>query len=260
MSVGVHVERRGSGRDLLMLHGNPDSSALWMPVADRLGPGFRCLIPDLPGFGRSPAPPDFDASLDAMADWVAYTLETIGATTRVDLVAHDFGAIFGMAWAIRNPDRVRRVVVGGFPFFPDYRWHFWGRVWRTPLLGELSLAAMNWWLFHREIKRGGPGLSTEHVREAYAGLTPSVKKMIPKLYRATDPANFGAWQDGLRSLAARVPMMSIWGALDPYIPVRNAGRFGATKVHVLEGVGHWFPAEAPDEVADLVREFLGRGH
>jgi pimeloyl-ACP methyl ester carboxylesterase len=254
---GVHFDERGSGRNVLMLHGNPDTCELWAPVAERLGRRFRCILPDLPGFGRSVAPVDFDASLDAMAAWVEAALGTAGATSRLDLVAHDFGAIFGMAWAIRHPERVRRIAVGGFPFFPDYRWHFWGRAWRTPLLGELSLATMNWWLFRREMKRGGPGLDEEHVRRTYEALTPVTKKMIPRLYRAADPEKFAAWQDGLQALAGTVPMMIIWGELDPYVPPRYARRFGSDTVHVLPGVGHWFPAEAPDKVAELLRHFLG---
>lgn len=252
---GIHLEWRGSGRDVLMLHGNPDSSALWTPLADRLGAGFRCLMPDLPGYGRSAVPDRFDASLTSMAGWVESVLEAAGAD-RVDLVAHDFGAIFGMAWAIRNPDRVRSLVVGGFPFFPDYRWHFWGRVWRTPLVGELSLAMMNRWLFRRELQRGGPGLTSDHIRRTYEGLTPSVKRMILKLYRRTDPANFADWQDDLVSLARAVPMMVIWGELDPFVPARFAWRLGTDNVHVLPGVGHWFQAESPDAVAILVGDFL----
>jgi pimeloyl-ACP methyl ester carboxylesterase len=254
---GVFFDQRGSGRDVLMLHGNPDTCELWAPVADRLGTGFRCILPDLPGFGRSEAPSEFDASLDAMAEWVAGVLEAADAGDEVDLVGHDFGAIFGIAWAIRHPERVRRIAVGGFPFFPDYRWHFWGRVWRTPLLGELSLAMMNWWLFRREMKRGGPGLDEEYVRRAYEALTPATMKMIPKLYRAADPENFAALQDGLEALARTVPMMIVWGELDPFIPACFARRFGSDTVHVLPGVGHWFPAEAPDEVAGLLRQFLG---
>ena len=61
-------------------------------------------------------------------------------TAPIDLVVHDFGGLFGLAWAVRHPERVRRLAILNTMFFPDYRWHFWARVWRTPLLGELSLA------------------------------------------------------------------------------------------------------------------------
>ncbi len=80
--------------------------------------------------------------------------------------------------------------------------------------------------------------------------------MIPRLYRATDPRNFEAWQEGLASLANVAPMMIIWGELDPYVPARYARRFPTETVHVLPSIGHWFPAEAPDAVADLLRSFL----
>src|SRR3954454_13868842 len=51
----------------------------------------------------------------------------------LDLVAHDFGGPFAFAWAVRNPNAVRRMVAINTLFFRDYRWHFWARIWRTPV-------------------------------------------------------------------------------------------------------------------------------
>jgi len=254
-----HLMAQGSGPPILFLHGNPDSSELWRDVIGRMNDRFRCLAPDLPGFGRSPTDPDFEGSLAAMARWVATVLDDIAPGRAVHLAAHDFGAIFGMAWAITHPDRVRRIAVGGFPFFPDYRWHFWGRVWRTPILGELSLLAMNRWLFSREMRGGGPKLDDAHIDAAYRLLSPRTKRMILRLYRATDPGHFAAWQPGLKSLLAEKPTLILWGEKDPFVPVDYAERFEGAKVVRFPDCGHWFPAEEPGDVARLLHEFFADG-
>jgi pimeloyl-ACP methyl ester carboxylesterase len=72
----------------------------------------------------------------------------------IDLVAHDFDGPFGFAWAIRHPDAVRRIVAINTLFFSDYHWHFWAQVWRTPVLGELSMAVMTYhWHFWAQVWR-----------------------------------------------------------------------------------------------------------
>lgn len=253
----VHLIDTGNGPELLLLHGNPDSSELWRPVIERLSARYRCLAPDLPGFGRSDTLDAFDGSLDAMADWVDHFLVSMNVNGPLFLAAHDFGGIFGLSWAIRYPGKVRAIAAGGFPFFPDYRWHFWGRVWRTPVLGELSMACMNRWLFSRELRRGGPGLSHDHISRSFALLTPPMKRTILRLYRATDPENFADWQEGLSELIAQTPLLVLWGERDPFVHPRYAGRFGAQRVHVFPDSGHWFPAEVPEATADRMAEFFG---
>ncbi len=51
-------------------------------------------------------------------------------------------------------------------------------------------------------------------------------------------------------------MRVLWGAHDPYIPVRWAWHFGTDDVHVYDDCGHWLPAEAPARVADDLALFF----
>ena len=88
-NVNVHLVDEGSGPPILFLHGNPDSADMWGGIVRRLKGQFRCLAPDLPGFGRSPAPRDFDCSLESMA--AAYntsSLEVARVVLRRDLELH----------------------------------------------------------------------------------------------------------------------------------------------------------------------------
>jgi pimeloyl-ACP methyl ester carboxylesterase len=255
--AAIHLAEWGEGRPLLLLHGNPDSGLLWDSVAPILAARCRCLAPDLPGFGHSEVPAGFSPALAGMAAFVAALLEAAGIAEPLDLAAHDFGGPFALAWALRHPERVRRIVLINTLFFRDYRWHFWARVWRTPILGELAMALMNRPLFARELNRGaGRKLDPAHVARTWALVTPRMKRMILTLYRAADPALFAPWEEGLPALLAQKPTLVLWGERDPYIPARFAARFGAAEVVHLPDVGHWPPVEAPAEVAALMLRFL----
>jgi pimeloyl-ACP methyl ester carboxylesterase len=255
-NVNVHLVDEGSGPPTLFLHGNPDSADLWKGVIGQLRKNFRCLAPDLPGFGRSSAPPDFDYSLQNMATFVDALLAAIGIREPLNLATHDLGTSFGLAWAIKHPDKVRRIAVSNAMFFSDYRWHFWGQVWRTPVVGELSMILMNWLIFKMELRRSSRKLTAEHIRNTYALMSGPMKKMIVRLYRASTPGLFAGWEDDLLALTARVPTCVLWGDCDPYIPSRYAERFGAQQVYHFPDCGHWLPAEASEEVAERLFKFF----
>ncbi len=253
-NVPIHLVDEGSGAPTLFLHGNPDSSILWRGLIAEMKYGFRCLAPDLPGFGHSAIPAGFDYSLVGMARFVDDLVNAAKVNEPLNLVAHDFGGPYGLAWAVTHPQRVRRMAIINTVFFSDYRWHYWAKIWRTPVLGELSMATMTWAAFHASLRRGSPVLSEEHIRETYSLLTPKTKKMILQLYRATSPANFKGWEDKLLRLTSKVPTCVLWGDRDPYINPSYAERFGAKKVIHFPQNGHWLPAEAPKEVAGKLVE------
>jgi pimeloyl-ACP methyl ester carboxylesterase len=253
----IHLTEWGRGRPVLLLHGNPDSGAMWSGVASRLGRDFHCIAPDLPGFGHSEVPRTFVRSLDGMAKFVAALCRACRIAEPADLVVHDFGGPFGLAWAVQHPQAVRRIVAINTVFFSDYRWHFWGRVWRTPILGELSMATMNRWMLARELRRGtGGGIDQTHIARTWALVSNRMKREILRLYRATDPAGFIGWEERLIALAAKKPILVLWGDRDPYIPARYADRFHARRIVHLPRVGHWPPVEVPIEVAEHVLGFL----
>lgn len=255
-NVRVYLIDEGAGAPTLFLHGNPDSADLWRPVIERVSRRLRCLAPDLPGFGRSIAPADFDCSLENLSRYVNDMLDGIGVEEPINLVVHDFGGQFGLAWAVRHPQRVRRIVISNTVFFPGYSWHAWARVWRTPVLGELSMALLNRPLFAREMRRGSRRLSDEHINGTYELARRAQKSIVLGLYRAMPPRIFGPWNAQLRELARRVPVMVLWGADDPYIPARHADELGAGEVHRIPGCGHWLPAEDPATFAAHLERFL----
>jgi pimeloyl-ACP methyl ester carboxylesterase len=251
----VHVVDRGSGTPTLFLHGNPDSSDIWRDIITLLEPHCRCIAPDLPGFGCSTAPDDFDCSLDGMAAFVDGLVTAMGIDEPLNLVVHDIGGPYGLAWAVRHPHKVRSLVIMNTVFSSDYRWHLFGRLWRTPIVGELVQALTSRRRFAREMRRGSRKLSQDHIDRSYDRITAATRRMILRWYRATDPGNFKGWEDELRELAARIPSLVLWAGHDPYIQARFAERFGAATVESFPDSGHWLPAEAPTEVAHRLLRF-----
>src|SRR5918997_2534070 len=128
----VHVRQAGDA-PILYLHGVPTHSRDWVPFLERFGG----IAPDLPGFGRSSKPADFDYSIGGYERFVEGFAAAVGLD-RLSLVLHDWGGV-GLAFAQRFPERIERLVLFPIvPFLPDYRWHRVARAWRTPALGELT--------------------------------------------------------------------------------------------------------------------------
>lgn len=111
---GFRLRRGGAGPPLLLLHGNPQTHAMWHKVAPALARRYSVVCPDLRGYGRSPKPP-------ASADHAAYAKREM-ARDMVELMArfgherfflagHDRGARVAHRLALDHPERVRRLAV-----------------------------------------------------------------------------------------------------------------------------------------------------
>src|SRR4051794_28701382 len=91
----MHVTTRGpeAGPPVLLIHGNCSSSGYWEPLVRHLPPHWRLVLPDLRGYGKSPAPGiDATRGLRDFADDVAPLLaELAGGSGRVTVVGHSMG-------------------------------------------------------------------------------------------------------------------------------------------------------------------------
>lgn len=252
----VHVVDEGEGPPVLFLHGNPDTCDIWRGLIDRLQPNHRCIAPDLPGYGQSVAAPGFDCTLEHLAAFVDALVVQLRLQEPVSLVVHDIGGQFGLAWAVRHPEKVRRIAIFNTAFSPDYRWTRLHRIWRTPFLGELAQRLTTRRAFTREMKKGASRLTGEQIDRIYDRITPSMKQMALRFFRATELSHFEGWDTQLRELASLIPFLVLWSDDDPYIAPAFADRFGAQTVRRYSGYGHWLPLEATRLVGNELEEFL----
>lgn len=255
LGCDIHVACRGAGSPVLLLHGNPDSSRLWRGVMERLGERFECLAPDLPGYGLSTAPPDFDYGLESMARWVDALVDALALSTPLDLAGHDFGGVFALAWTAAHPQRVRHVAVSNIAFSADYRWHLWARIWRTPVLGELSMLGLSPATAKRSLRRSSPRLPERYYTETYELVTPAVKRQILRLYRTLRPSAYAPWRPRVEAALQQVPLVVLWGDGDPYVDDAWAEDLPAARVRHFADAGHWLPVVEPVALADALAEF-----
>ena len=106
---------------VLLAHGFPESSRMWVPLMEALtADGRRCIAPDLYCLGDSkdPGPATFERNRDAIA--ALHAELNLGP---VVLVAHDWGVFVGLAWACEHPDLVEALVISDGGFFAKGRWH-----------------------------------------------------------------------------------------------------------------------------------------
>jgi pimeloyl-ACP methyl ester carboxylesterase len=252
----IHYSDSGEGVPTLFLHGIPDSGSVWNEVVKGVRGGYRCLVPDLPGFGQSQAPAGFKVGLMDMAEFIDGFLTAIGITEPVNLVVHDIGGPYGLAWAVRHPERVRSITIMNTVFQAEYHWHRYGRICRTPILGEL-LQLLTTQSGLARAMRANSGMrkpGREHIAATYRSFTAPVRKMVLQLYRGLDPDVFRVWDEELRALTARIPTLVLWGDQDTYIASSYAERFGARKVKHCPTSGHWLMVEVPAAVTDNLLE------
>ena len=253
--ISTRIIEKGQGVPVLFLHGNPDNAEEWNKVIDLLQQECRCIAIDLPGFYHSTIPSDYDFSVDSQVRFVDALIATLELEKKIVIVAHDIGAVMGVAWAATRPERVRGLVVMNTVYHRDYHWHVLARIWAIPILGRLSMMIPER-VFINAFRKTSPNLETEEIRRIYQGITVNTKRSILRLYRKmVKPEFFVEWDDRMAEITRHVPSMVIWGKQDSLIPSSYAQRIGPN-VRMLEQSNHWVPLEAPDEIANNVRRFL----
>jgi haloalkane dehalogenase len=113
------------GEVVLMLHGNPSWSFYWRHLVSGLKDRYRCIVPDHVGMGLSDRPddapsasPTYDYTLQSRIDDVDALLRHLGIEGPVTLAVHDWGGMIGFGWALRDPARVKRLVITNTASFP----------------------------------------------------------------------------------------------------------------------------------------------
>jgi 3-oxoadipate enol-lactonase len=98
----------------LLIHGNDESSISWFGWIPRMAQDFRLLRPDLPGFGNSPIPQNFEWSMPSLATTLAHFLDRLGVDSAHIIGAKTGGAI-GMQFAADYPQRTRTLTIVSGP-------------------------------------------------------------------------------------------------------------------------------------------------
>jgi pimeloyl-ACP methyl ester carboxylesterase len=262
---GERGGQHGGGRTVLLLHGFPQRSTSWGPVAEQLADaGLRAVAIDQRGYSPGARPEDVSAYARAnlVAD-AAAVIDELGGP--VDLVGHDWGGVVGWQVAIDHPDKVRswtavatpnpQALTASLMANEDQRNAFgYILVFREPGRAEAALLA-NDAAGLRAIY--GEAVPAEIVDGDVAFFSePGVLSAALNWYRAMDVADTA----NLRPVT--VPTTYVWGAGDIAF-LRAAAESSGDYVEAdyrfvpLEGVSHWVPNQAPDVVAAEIIHRVG---
>jgi pimeloyl-ACP methyl ester carboxylesterase len=241
---------------VVLVHGNPETDALWGPLVDELGRDDVVRLSP-PGFG-APLPDDFPATFLAYRDWLE--AELAGIDGPIDLVGHDWGGGHVVNVVMHRPELVRSWASDAVGLFdPDYVWHDLAQVWQTPGEGEELVESLLSGTVQEKAERMATfGIPLEIGTLMAPAQGPEMARAILLLYRsARQPAMAEAGR-ALEVASAR-PGLSLLATEDPFIGSndrrsRAADRAGA-RTEVLDGLGHWWMAEDPARGAVALTNF-----
>lgn len=253
------------GAAALLLHGFPDSSAIWARVTPLLvASGFRVIAPDLRGFGETDMATrvsDYEMQRGAMPDMLGI-LDALGIL-QAHIVGHDFGAAVAWPLAAAWPDRfltLTALSVGHPRAFlaagAQQKWRSLYIVFHQ-LRGvcEAAYRADDWailrrhWSGHGDIKEmiallARPGRLTAGLNWYRANIS------LARMLRPPAPGSMGPER-------VSIPTLGIWSDRDRYLTERQmtlSGRHvdAPWRYEKLDGVGHWMPLDASNRLAALL--------
>jgi len=270
-----HYLDEGTGPTVVMLHGNPSWSFYYRNLVQQLSDRYRCIVPDHIGCGFSDKPRDdrYDYTLPRRVDDLEQLLDQLGLNEKITLVLHDWGGMIGMAYAVRHPERISRLVIlntGAFPLPKAKPFPLGLRICRDTWLGTLLVRGFN--AFSRGAARVGckENPMSAELRGLYELPYDSWQNRIATLRFVQDiPLVPGDRNYDLISNVANgidqfadLPILICWGekdfVFDRHFLAEWKRRFPAAELHSYPEAGHYILEDRQDVVVPLISEFMDR--
>ncbi|MCX8133901.1 MAG: alpha/beta hydrolase [Roseococcus sp.] len=277
--IALRLRRGGAGPPLLLLHGNPQTHAMWHRVAPALARRFTVIAPDLRGYGFSSKPPvsaDHAAyAKRAMAEDMLALMRGLGHA-RFAVVSHDRGARVAHRLALDHPQAVTRLCVmdivptlhhfehADMAFAMGYYHWFWLAQPHPQPERLIEQDVALWFDIHTSREPKDRGFFHPEARADYLAALrlPGTVAAICEDYRAAAGIDLVHDRDS-RAAGRRLacPLLALWGRkgrigewYDP-LAVWRAYADGPVTGHAVES-GHYLAEEAPEEVLAALDAFL----
>ena len=253
---GLKIRYLESGREneehVLFIHGLGSAADRWMRIPDSLS-NFHSIAIDLPGFGESDKPSKFDYSIEQFRKFAISFLEEISIPIeKTTLIGHSLGGYIASEIAIHsNVNKLVLIDSSGMLDEP------------TPILEEYLKAAQN--------------PTKENVRAAFEKMVADPSRIPAQLVDGfirrinmsnakqafeSTLENSATTQIGLNRLSSinEIPTLILWGIHDKVIPLEHSEFFKdaivGSRLEIIDDAGHAPFAEKPEQVTEILKNFL----
>ena len=285
LSTGITLNVAFAGAEdapaVILLHGFPESHRTWREVAPRLEDSFRLIMPDQRGFAGSDRPQEVEAyKTDTLINDIFALADTLGLESFA-VVGHDWGGAIAWPAALRGDPRLKKLAIVNAPHPVIFQKSLiedadqraasqYITAFRTPGF-EKAIEAMGYRTFFEKTFARHVDLSKmpESEKQQYIAdwSQPGALTSMLNWYRAgkmvvPPPGLTMPLPDWLLKAfpKVQVPTLVVWGMKDTaLLPIQLEGLDELVedlRIARLPEAGHFAPWEAPDEVAEALRDFL----
>ena len=263
-----HYLDEGHGEPIVMVHGNPSWSFYYRHLVQDLRTRYRVIVPDHVGCGFSDKPQNYEYRLERHIGNFEALIQFLDLQN-ITLAMHDWGGPIAMGYAVRHPEKVRRLVIFNTAAFwlPHIPWFL--RLSALPMFGALTIRGMNLFAIittmvgcrHRE-------RMTKAVRDAYLLPYDNYANRIAILRFVQDipfdPQHpsytlLRSIEEGLAQFQNR-PMLILWGGRDPVFTAAFfeswKARFPGASVRWIDDAGHYVIEDAYERIIPWLNDFL----
>ena len=270
VKININIEQKGSsGQAILMVHGIPTNARLWRHVQGHLEDRYQTYAMDMIGYGQSDMPlEELKYTFANQAEAIKGVIDGLGLKGKVILVGHDHGGGVSQVFASKYCEYISRLVLincVAFDYWPVLEVEaFNGLVGADDATLQMAMgqAAAGFAGLLRTGSYDKIAFTDQNVKQNYLchwargpGLT-GFKSLVKV---CSEPSN----EETLNVDHSKItcPTMVCWALHDAWMPVESGRRLkaaikGPTRFQIIERAGHYVPEDRPDEVANLIDDFI----
>lgn len=244
--VRASYDDRGSGEVVVLLHGWGTDRTNLQGIAKYLGPSYRVISVDLPGFGETNLP-ELDWSVGDYVKFLKDFLREIGIAEVYALVAHSFGGrvcIKGLSEGVLSADRLILIGSAGVRHSDSLRNVAFKVVAKT---GKAVMKL--------PILKGGYDKARQKLHERSGSGDYANSGEMKQIFLNTIKEDLS---DNAKKL--KLSTLLIWGSEDDEAPLSDARFFheniAGSSLKIIQGAGHFVHNEHPSRVGRFIKEFL----
>lgn len=267
-----HYVDEGKGDPVIMVHGNPTWSFYYRSLIDALKDDYRTIAVDHIGCGLSdkPAPSEYDYRLKDRVNDLESLIDSLNLDKKITLIVHDWGGMIGLAYAVKHPEKIGRIVItntaGFLPPGKGIPFRLWIMRYVTPF-AKIGTLFFNLFSYTATFMAPRKKLSNSVKK----GLTApynnwrnriATYKFVQDIPLKPDDFSFDLVDSVDKSLKSLndIPKVFCWGVHDFIFTMEYFAewekRFPDAPKHVFPDAGHYLLEDVPEKVAEIVKNFM----